>query len=90
MKPDELRGLPKERCVLYTPYYGVALDNKYNLSIHPFYERIADREGDTPYDWGKTPLVIGSVSVVDNRYSGRITPLPKADGYLMDTLEYDG
>lgn len=90
MKPDELRGLPKKRCVLYTPYYGVALDNKYNLIRHPFYKRIADRKGDTPYDWGETPLVVGSVSVVDNRYSGRITPLPKADGYLMDTLEYDG
>ena len=38
MKPDEIRALPKQECVLYTPYYGVVRDLKYDMSRHPFYD----------------------------------------------------
>lgn len=84
MKPDEVRALPKKECILITPYNGVVRDTKYDLTRHPFYQEISDGNGVEPYLWGETPLAIGKVSVIDSLYAGELTPLPKAEGILMD------
>ena len=70
-------------------HYGVVQDYKYDLKKHEFYDGVADKKGDIPYDWGKAQLSIGTVEVVDGQYSGKLMALPKADGYLMDVDEYE-
>lgn len=87
--PGEVRSLDKKKCFLITPYYGVVQDYKYDLKKHEFYDGVADKKGDIPYDWGKAPLSIGTVEVVDGQYSGKLMALPKADGYLLDVDEYE-
>ena len=75
MKPDEIRALPKQECVLYTPYYGVVRDLKYDMSRHPFYDQISDGNGVPPYVWGEADLALGGVRVLDPSYAGELTVL---------------
>ena len=89
MKPDEIRALPKRDCVLYTPYYGVVRDLKYDMSKHPMYGEISDGNGVPPYIWGEADLAIGTMEIIDSRYGGILTPLPKAKGELIDVEEYE-
>ena len=84
MKPDEIRALPKQECVLYTPYYGVVRDLKYDMTRHPFYDQISDGNGVPPYVWGEADLAVGSVRILGPNYAGKLVPLPKADGVLME------
>ena len=84
MKPDEVRALPKEECLLYTPYYGVVRDLKYDMTKHPFYDQISDGNGVPPYVWGEADLAVGSVRVMAPSYAGKLVPLPKAKGVLLD------
>ncbi len=88
MKPDEIRALPKQECVLYTPYYGVVRDLKYDMTKHPFYDKISDGNGVPPYVWGEANLSTGSVRVLSPSYAGKLVPLPKTDGVLLDVEEY--
>ena len=87
MKPDEIRALPKHECVLYTPYYGVVRDLKYDMSRHPFYDQISDGNGVPPYVWGEADLALGGVRVLDPSYAGELTVLPKASGVLLEVEE---
>ena len=84
MKPDEVRALPKKQCVLYTPYYGVVRDLKYDMTRHPFYNQISDGNGVPPYTWGETDLAVGSIRILGPSYAGELTVLPKANGVLLD------
>ncbi len=88
MKPDEVRALPKQECVLYTPYYGVVRDLKYDMTKHPFYSQISDGNGVPPYVWGESELSVGSIKILDPAYAGELVPLPKAGGVLLDVEEY--
>ena len=87
MKPDEIRALPKQECVLYTPYYGVVRDLKYDMTRHPFYDQISDGNGVPPYVWGEADLAVGSVRILGPNYAGKLVPLPKADGVLLEVDE---
>ena len=87
--PGEVRGLSKKKCFLITPYYGVIQDYKYDLKKHEFYAGISDGKGDKPYEWGASPLSVGTVEVVDNHYAGKLAILPKAEGHLLDVDEYE-
>ena len=87
MKPDEIRALPKHECVLYTPYYGVVRDLKYDMTKHPFYDQISDGNGVPPYVWGEADLALGGVRVLDPSYAGELTVLPKASGVLLEVEE---
>lgn len=89
MTPGEISRLNKNKCIIYTANQGAVLDYKYKLKKHPYYKYVSDKKGDIPYDWGSSPLAVGSVNVVDNHYSGRLMALPEADGYLMDVDEYE-
>ena len=89
MTPREVARLSKRKCIVYTDDKGAVLDRKYNLKRHTKYRFIADHKKDKVYDWGSSPLAVGSVNVVDNHYSGRLTALPEADGYLLDVDEYE-
>ena len=82
--PDEIRALPKQECVLYTPYYGVVRDLKYDMTRHPFYDQVSDGNGVAPYVWGEADLAVGGVRVLDPSYAGELTVLPKANGVLLD------
>ena len=84
MKPDEIRALPKRECVLYTPYYGVVRDLKYDMTRHPFYDQVSDGNGVPPYVWGEADLAVGSIRILGPNYAGKLVPLPKADGVLME------
>ena len=84
MKPDEVRALPKKECVLYTPYYGVVRDLKYDMTRHPFYDQISDGNGVPPYVWGEAELALGGVRVLDPSYAGRLAVLPELKGELLE------
>ncbi len=84
MKPDEVRALPKKQCVLYTPYYGVVRDLKYDMSRHPFYNQISDGNGVPPYVWGEAELALGSVRIIDPSYAGELAVLPDVKGELLE------
>jgi type IV secretion system protein VirD4 len=84
MKPDEVRALPKKECVLYTPYYGVVRDLKYDMTRHPFYDQISDGNGVPPYVWGEAELALGNVRVLDPSYAGRLAVLPEVKGELLE------
>ena len=84
MKPDEIRALSKQECVLYTPYYGVVRDLKYDMTRHPFYDQVSDGNGVPPYVWGVADLAVGSVRILGQNYAGKLVPLPKADGVLLE------
>ena len=87
MKPDEIRALPKQECILYTPYYGVVRDLKYDMTRHPFYDQISDGNGVPPYVWGEADLAVGNVRILGQNYAGELVPLPKANGVLLDIEE---
>ena len=87
--PGEVRGLSKKKCFLITPYYGVIQDYKYDLKKHEFYAGVSDGKDDKPYEWGASPLSVGTVEVVDNHYAGKLAILPKAEGHLLDVDEYE-
>ncbi len=89
MKPDEIRALPKDECIIYTPYYGVVRDKKYDLKKHPLYESISDGNGVPPYLWGEAELAVATVDVLSQDYRGEISPLPELNGVLLGTEEYE-
>ena len=77
----------QQECVLYTPYYGVVRDLKYDMTRHPFYDQISDGNGVPPYVWGEADLALGGVRVLDPSYAGELTVLPKASGVLLEVEE---
>ena len=89
MTPGELTRLNRNKCIVFTDNQGAVLDSKYDLLKHPNYEYIADNNKGEIYDWGTSPLAIGSVKVMDDHYGGKLAALPKSDGYLLDVDEYE-
>ena len=59
-------------------------DLKFDMTRHPFYNRISDGNGVAPYVWGEADLAVGGVKVLDPSYAGKLTVLPKANGVLLD------
>ncbi len=57
---------------------------KYDMTRHPFYDRISDGNGVPPYVWGEADLALGGVRVLDPSYAGELTVLPKAKGVLLE------
>ena len=57
---------------------------KYDMTRHPFYNQISDGNGVPPYVWGEADLAVGKVRVLAPSYAGKLVPLPKADGVLLD------
>ena len=53
----------------------------------PFYDQISDGNGVRPYVWGEADLAVGSVRVLGPNYAGKLVPLPKVDGVLLEVEE---
>lgn len=92
LDPSELRGLSGKDprlCVLYTKM-GVCLDYKYDMSKHPLYHKLADKPGDTPYDWGYAPVLLpGGLSMLPQNYHGPVARTPMVHGELLDPEEIE-
>lgn len=88
--PDELMRLDSKKCILYT-HQGVVEDYKYDVRDHPLYHRIADKPGDTIYDWGSAPLVDqGGLTMMPADYRGVLTfPEKPENSELLDPEEID-
>lgn len=80
--PDEIMRLDTEgnRCLVYINNEYAAEDFKYDMSHHKYYHYIFDGAETeyNRYDWGTTELSTGEISVMSNRYSGKLDALPES------------
>ena len=79
--PDELMRLPKDKCIVYLNNEFASEDFKTDMTCHRYYSLISDGDNKEAnrYDWGTSDKSIGDISVLSNRYNGRLDVLKKTD-----------